>query len=132
MIGYCVGRTSVNLRPKIAALVGQGAELLGVEPPLTSRDLTLEDGVLGEGYGLPTLAMGEAVRLAAAQEGLVLDPVYTGKGVVTGTSVWDRDWPTRETKVYDAVAARHVANASARRTRIVRREIKCRWALKVF
>ena len=28
--------------------------------------------------------------------------------------------------VYDAVAARHVANASPRRTRIVRREIKCR------
>ncbi len=81
VIGYCVGRTSVDLRPKIAALVSHGAELLGVDPPLTSLDLTLEDGVLGEGYGLPTPAMAEAVRLAAAQEGLVLDPVYTGKAM---------------------------------------------------
>ncbi len=81
VIGYCVGRTSVDLRPKIAALVGHGAELLGVDPPLTPQDLALEDGVLGEGYGLPTPAMAEAVRLAAAQEGLVLDPAYTGKAM---------------------------------------------------
>jgi D-cysteine desulfhydrase family pyridoxal phosphate-dependent enzyme len=81
VIGYCVGRTSADLRPKIAALVHHGAELLGVDPPLTPEDLVLEDGVLGEGYGLPTPTMAAAVRLAGAQEGLVLDPVYTGKAM---------------------------------------------------
>ena len=34
---------------------------------------------LGEGYGLPTDAMIEAVRLMARTEGLILDPVYGGK-----------------------------------------------------
>ena len=34
---------------------------------------------LGEGYGRPTEAMFEAVRLVAKTEGLILDPVYGGK-----------------------------------------------------
>jgi D-cysteine desulfhydrase/L-cysteate sulfo-lyase len=47
----------------------------------------LEDGVVGQGYGLPTPEIAEAVRLVASQEGLVLDPVYTGKamaGLIAG------------------------------------------------
>jgi 1-aminocyclopropane-1-carboxylate deaminase/D-cysteine desulfhydrase-like pyridoxal-dependent ACC family enzyme len=87
VIGYCVSRASADLRPRIAALVGRGAELLGIDAPLKSEDLVLADGVVGEGYGLPTPAMADAVRLAAAKEGLVLDPVYTGKamaGLIAG------------------------------------------------
>jgi len=44
-----------------------------------------EDGILidgnhrGEGYGIPTQGMVEAVRLMASKEGLLLDPVYSGK-----------------------------------------------------
>jgi L-cysteate sulfo-lyase len=34
---------------------------------------------LGEGYGIPTGAMTDAVRLLASREGLLLDPVYSGK-----------------------------------------------------
>ena len=36
---------------------------------------------LGEGYGLPTPAMLEAVRLLARCEGLLVDPVYSGKAL---------------------------------------------------
>ena len=36
---------------------------------------------VGEGYGIPTAAMGEAVRLLARTEGIFLDPVYSGKGM---------------------------------------------------
>ena len=35
---------------------------------------------MGAGYGLPTDAMRDAVRLMAQLEGILLDPVYTGKG----------------------------------------------------
>ena len=34
---------------------------------------------LGEGYGIPTAAILDAVRTMARTEGLLLDPVYTGK-----------------------------------------------------
>jgi 1-aminocyclopropane-1-carboxylate deaminase/D-cysteine desulfhydrase-like pyridoxal-dependent ACC family enzyme len=37
------------------------------------------DRYIGPGYGLPTAGMLEAVDLTARLEGLVLDPVYTGK-----------------------------------------------------
>jgi D-cysteine desulfhydrase len=34
---------------------------------------------LGSGYGIPTDGMRQALRLAARSEGILLDPVYSGK-----------------------------------------------------
>ena len=39
----------------------------------------VDDGHVGEGYGIPTEASEEAVKLFARTEGIVLDPTYTGK-----------------------------------------------------
>jgi 1-aminocyclopropane-1-carboxylate deaminase/D-cysteine desulfhydrase-like pyridoxal-dependent ACC family enzyme len=42
---------------------------------------------LGAGYGVPTAAGGEAMRLAARHDGLLLDPTYTAKamaGLIAG------------------------------------------------
>ena len=36
---------------------------------------------VGQGYGLPTEGMVEAVKLLASKEGILLDPVYSGKGM---------------------------------------------------
>ena len=36
---------------------------------------------VGAGYGVPTPGMQEAVELLARTEGLLLDPVYSGKGM---------------------------------------------------
>ncbi|WP_375419638.1 D-cysteine desulfhydrase family protein [uncultured Sphingomonas sp.] len=44
-----------------------------------ASDIVVTDGQLGDGYGVPTEAMLEAVRLVARSEGLLLDPVYGGK-----------------------------------------------------
>ena len=41
----------------------------------------IEDGYGGEAYGLPTPEMLDTLRLLARLEGLVLDPVYTGKAM---------------------------------------------------
>ncbi|MDX8440548.1 D-cysteine desulfhydrase family protein [Mesorhizobium australafricanum] len=53
--------------------------LLGSEASLSSNDVNLSGDQLGQGYGVPTPAMVEAVRLMASREGLLLDPVYGGK-----------------------------------------------------
>ena len=37
--------------------------------------------MIGTGYGQPTAAMREAVGMVAALEGVMLDPVYTGKAM---------------------------------------------------
>jgi L-cysteate sulfo-lyase len=36
---------------------------------------------VGQGYGIPTQGMVEAVKLLAEKEGILLDPVYSGKGM---------------------------------------------------
>jgi D-cysteine desulfhydrase len=59
---------------KTAARVGIAGEV--------PRDAVLCFGdYVGPGYSLPTPAMAEAVRLLARTEGILLDPVYTGKAM---------------------------------------------------
>lgn len=45
------------------------------------EDVTVDSGHVGAGYGVPTDGMIEAVRLVAELEGILLDPVYTGKAM---------------------------------------------------
>jgi len=56
------------------------ASLLDVPPP-DNDCLRIESGFLGPSYGVPTEAMREAVKLLARLEGILLDPVYTGKAM---------------------------------------------------
>jgi len=46
-----------------------------------TRDIEVDDGLVGEGYGVPTPASIEATELVARREGIVLDPVYTAKAM---------------------------------------------------
>lgn len=62
----------------VHALACEVAESLDVAPPEASEVRVLDDYV-GEGYSLPTPAMREAVQQFARLEGILLDPVYTGK-----------------------------------------------------
>ena len=52
---------------------------VGINSRVAADAVQISDGQLGEGYGLPTKAMLDAVRLLARKEGLLLDPVYSGK-----------------------------------------------------
>jgi D-cysteine desulfhydrase family pyridoxal phosphate-dependent enzyme len=77
---------SGNTRAKIEHAAGLAATELGVEPPALDH-VTVDGSALGAGYGLPTDEVWDALRLFARTEGVVLDPVYTGKaaaGLVAG------------------------------------------------
>jgi D-cysteine desulfhydrase/L-cysteate sulfo-lyase len=54
---------------------------LGVDLPLSEADVESYDDYVGPGYGRPSEAAIEAIKLAARTEGLILDPVYTGKAM---------------------------------------------------
>jgi D-cysteine desulfhydrase family pyridoxal phosphate-dependent enzyme len=69
-----------ELQPKLKALVDETAALLDLAAPGLTH-VTLHDGYLGDGYGLPTRGVKEALLLTARKEGIVLDPVYTGKAM---------------------------------------------------
>lgn len=69
-----------KVRAEFEKIVTSTAALVEIPPPPLGH-VTLRDGYLGAGYGLPTDAMQEAVTLTARSEGVVLDPVYTGKAM---------------------------------------------------
>lgn len=53
--------------------------LLDPSATLKSEDIIVDGAHRGTGYGVPTQGMIGAVRLMASKEGLLLDPVYSGK-----------------------------------------------------
>lgn len=77
--GVAVSGTSEQKIERASELVNETAALLGVANPVTSDDLRVDDSQVGEGYGIPTEATLEAMKLLAMSEAILLDPVYTGK-----------------------------------------------------
>lgn len=57
------------------------AELLGVPGAVSRESVQANCDYVGEGYGIPTPGMVEAVTMMARLEGILLDPVYSGKGM---------------------------------------------------
>ena len=57
------------------------AELLGIPGCIRRESVMANCDYVGEGYGVPTPGMVEAVTLVARLEGILLDPVYSGKGM---------------------------------------------------
>jgi L-cysteate sulfo-lyase len=56
------------------------AEKLGCPGVVAREDVMANTDYVGEGYGLPTDSGLEAIRMFAELEGILLDPVYSGKG----------------------------------------------------
>lgn len=53
--------------------------LLGASVEIAPEHVRIDGSQRGDGYGVPTTAMKEALRLMASAEGILLDPVYSGK-----------------------------------------------------
>jgi L-cysteate sulfo-lyase len=62
-------------------LADETAAYLGLPGIVGRTDVVANCDYVGEGYGIPTPGMVEAVTLVARQEGLLLDPVYSGKAM---------------------------------------------------
>lgn len=77
--GISVRATKAAQEAKLHTLANETAELLGLRGTIRQDAFMVLDDYVGEGYSLPTDSMTEAVRLFARLEGILLDPVYTGK-----------------------------------------------------
>ena len=77
--GVCVRRNARPQKERIRDRCREIAEMLETANPVGDEDIRVIDDFLAPGYGRlnpPTL---EAIRMAGGMEGLILDPVYTGK-----------------------------------------------------
>jgi L-cysteate sulfo-lyase len=66
---------------KVFDLAVETAEYIGAPGVVEREDVIANCDYVGEGYGIPTDAMNDAVLLLARQEGLLFDPVYSGKAL---------------------------------------------------
>jgi 1-aminocyclopropane-1-carboxylate deaminase/D-cysteine desulfhydrase-like pyridoxal-dependent ACC family enzyme len=64
---------------RTAAIANETLEVLGIDPAVTEAEILNDPNFVGQGYGIPSEAGIEATKLFARTEGVILDPVYTGK-----------------------------------------------------
>ena len=74
-----VSAKDAGYEARCAALGTQALRQLGSAETLTAADFTVDRGYFAPGYEQPNAAATEAIRLLARTEGLLVDPVYTGK-----------------------------------------------------
>jgi L-cysteate sulfo-lyase len=65
----------------VFALARRTADHMGLGEVVQRTDVMANSDYVGQGYGIPTAGMVEAVTLLARLEGILLDPVYLGKGM---------------------------------------------------
>src|SRR6185436_9341144 len=83
IVGISADEPSAALAATVRAIVGSMAERLGGSHASlgADREVEVDDGFVGEGYGVPTEGSREAMTMVARHEGIVLDPVYTAKAM---------------------------------------------------
>ena len=78
IVGISVKDNKNDQEEKVFKLAEIACEYIQCDQPKREDVLTF-DGYIGGGYGVPTEGMKKAVKLMATKEGILLDPVYSGK-----------------------------------------------------
>ena len=81
VLGICVRRDADRQGARVARVASALAAMIDCPAAFDAGDIEVSDAVLAPGYGRLNEAAREAMALAARREGLLLDPVYTGKAM---------------------------------------------------
>lgn len=68
-----------DLPSRTAKIANETIATLGLDITISEDEVVNTEEFVGKGYGIPSEAGDEAVRLFARTEGIILDPIYTGK-----------------------------------------------------
>ena len=79
VLGISIDEPEEWLKTRVSALASDASERLGTRVEFTPDDVLANEEYCQAGYGVLTDAEREAVKLFAKHEGLLLDPVYTGR-----------------------------------------------------
>ena len=78
ILGISVKDKKNDQEEKVFKLAKDACDYIQCNYP-NREDVVAFDDYVGEGYGVPTEGMKEAVKLMATKEAILLDPVYSGK-----------------------------------------------------
>ena len=84
LIGINIDKDETDGMPfsqHIIALANRTAAQVSVSSDFTEQELILNSNYVGEGYGIVGDLENEALSLVAQAEGILLDPVYTGRAM---------------------------------------------------
>jgi L-cysteate sulfo-lyase len=79
--GISVRQPKEKQEEAVHELTSATAEYVGVKGGIPRERIVANGDYVGGGYGVPTPGMVEAVTLTARHEGILLDPVYSGKAM---------------------------------------------------
>ena len=79
--GICVRRNSTLQKPRLLKRCQELATMIGHSDLIVESDLITNDEVLEPGYGRLNQATSEAISMTGRQEGILLDPTYSGKSM---------------------------------------------------
>lgn len=99
VIGINVSRDKAEQEEKVFQLVKETSAHIGIPSSIPREAVTCFDDYVGPGYAIPTSEMVEAVRLIARTEGILLDPVYTGKAAAGLIDLIQKDFFKREDNI---------------------------------
>jgi 1-aminocyclopropane-1-carboxylate deaminase/D-cysteine desulfhydrase-like pyridoxal-dependent ACC family enzyme len=81
VIGISADESAAALTAEVRRLLGGLGSTIGAPARFDAVDIEIDDGFVGEGYGVPTRESREAIDLLARTEALFLDPTYTAKAM---------------------------------------------------
>ncbi|MFN2107433.1 MAG: D-cysteine desulfhydrase family protein [Candidatus Promineifilaceae bacterium] len=81
VLGISVDHPADTLQTLVGALATATATHLGLEQLPLLDHVVVNDDYLGEGYAMVSELEKEAIRMVAQKEGILLDPVYTGRAM---------------------------------------------------
>jgi len=81
LLGIGVNAPKEQQEEKVYQLACETAEFIGSPGIVAREDVVANCDYVGDGYGVPTDSMNEAVLMLARLEGLLFDPVYSGKAL---------------------------------------------------
>ena len=81
VIGINVSQPREIQEANVISMTRRVSDFINLSPEIAGHKIECDGDYVGPGYGVPTPEMIEAVELTARHEGILLDPVYSGKAM---------------------------------------------------
>jgi L-cysteate sulfo-lyase len=110
VIGSTTGsRSRAEQIANVSSLIQDSQRLLETDLKISEKDIIVYDQYAGAGYGFMTQGKAEAIRLVAENEGMFLDPVYTGSAMACLVDLCRKEFFKRD----DVVVFLHTGGQAA-------------------
>ncbi|MBC7364537.1 MAG: D-cysteine desulfhydrase family protein [Candidatus Aminicenantes bacterium] len=99
ILGICVSDRKDEFQPVVERISRELVNMLGLEIKIEPEDIILFDEYLGPGYGYITEGIAKIIEATFKKEGVVLDPVYTGKAMLGLVDLLQKNYFSKEDRI---------------------------------